>query len=391
LSDGAGSGNLCVVGSGRHTLLFLILLLLLPAGPAAAQEEGAGIRVEAAAWAVADAATGEYLLGENADERLPMASTTKIMTALVVLESGVDPEEEVVVSERAASFAQPIYSNVGLRAGDRISVRDLLAALIVASGNDAAHALAEHVGDGSAERFVRMMNEKAARLGLENTRFANPEGLDEEGHYTSARDLATLSARAMRHPLFRELAGTAATVIATQDREIPLISTNELLAAYPPATGIKTGTTAEAGATFVGSAAAGGESYFAVVLDARQDRFAAARRLLEYAFARYEREPLVREGETYATVPVPYRRGEFVELAAAGSVEALTDVGDVVEYRVSAEDPLPGGAREGRRLGEIEVFVDGERVGSSPLVAVRGYEEASIWDKIRYAVGEIRE
>jgi D-alanyl-D-alanine carboxypeptidase (penicillin-binding protein 5/6) len=368
----------------------LPVLLMLP-GARAEGREVAELEVGAAAWAVLDAESGELLLGENADERRPMASTTKIMTALVALESGVDLDEEVVVSPLAASYAQPIYSNVGLQAGDRLSVRELLAAVVVASGNDATYALAEHVGDGSVERFVARMNAKAEELGLEDTRFANPEGLDEEGHYSSARDLGVLAYAAMRHPLFRELAGTTSTVVTTRDREIPVYTSNGLLGVYPAATGVKTGTTDGAGATFVGSALLENESYITVVMDSAADRFATAQQMLEYAFARYEREPLVREGAEYATVEVPYRRGEVIGLVAGGNVESLTDVGDVVDYRVAVEEELPAGAEAGQRLGEIEVLVGGEVVGSSPLLAAEGYEEASIWDKIRYVVGGIWE
>lgn len=127
--------------------------------------------VEAQAWALMDAESGLYLEGDNPDERLPMAATILIMTALVVLEEGVDPDEEVTISEEAESYVGTTFSNVGLIEGERLTVRDLLVASLVASGTDAVYALAEYVGDGSVEQFVGMMNEEAASIGLQNTNF----------------------------------------------------------------------------------------------------------------------------------------------------------------------------------------------------------------------------
>ncbi|BBL79655.1 serine-type D-Ala-D-Ala carboxypeptidase [Rubrobacter xylanophilus] len=371
----------------KHLLVALVaavtpLLSQLWAAPAA-WAQPSGVRAEA--WALADLRSGEVLAAHDAGERLPMASTTKIMLALVALREG-DLDREVVVSPEAAAYAAPPYSNVGLRAGDVLSVRELLMASLISSGDDAAYALAEALGEGSVERFVEEMNRVARRLGLEDTRFRNPVGLDDGGHRSSARDLVVMSRAAMQYPLFREIVATEYAVISTQDREIPLANTNELLFTYPPATGIKTGTTPEAGPCLVASAASGDESYVAVVLDARADRFAASVELLEYGFSAYDRRELVRRGERYASVEVPYRRGERVPLVAGESVEGLLGPGSEVRREVEVDDELPGAARRGDRLGRIVVWVDGERAGSAPLVAARGYEEASLWEKLWYTV-----
>lgn len=360
----------------------LPLVLLAWAGPAAlAQPSG----VAADAWALADLRSGELLASHDAGERLPMASTTKIMLALVALrEGGLD--REVAVSPRAAAYAAPPYSNVGLRAGDVLSLRELLMASLISSGDDAAYALAEALGGGSVERLVEKMNREARRLGLEDTHFQNPVGLDGRRHRSSARDLVRMSREAMQYPLFREIVATRYAVISTPDREIPLTNTNELLFTYPPATGIKTGTTPAAGPCLVASAASGDESYVAVVLDARADRFAASLRLLEYGFSAYDRRELVRRGERYASVEVPYRRGERVPLVAGESLSALLGPGDRVRREVEVPDEPPGSARRGERLGRVVVWVGGERAGSVPLVAARGYEEASLWEKLWYTV-----
>lgn len=360
-------------------------------GPARAQGDGAeevpALEVSARAWAVTDLKTGEYLAGSGASEELPMASTTKIMGALVALET--DLEEEVTVSEEAAAFAVPAYSNVGLLPGDRLSARELLMASMISSGDDAAYALAEHVGDGSVERFVGMMNERAEEMGLEETSFENPVGFDARDHHTSAKDLATMTRAAMQNPEFREMVSTRYATIATPYREIPLTNTNELLFAYEPATGVKTGTTPAAGESLVSSAAGGDEGYAFVILDAGEDRFAASVRAFEHAFAAYDRAALVARGQKYAGADVPYRRDESVDLVAARDVEGLVDASPEVEREVTVVEDPPESARAGTRLGEVVVRVDGRVVGESPLVARRGYEEASLWERVWYTVGGV--
>jgi serine-type D-Ala-D-Ala carboxypeptidase (penicillin-binding protein 5/6) len=298
----------------------------------------------------------------------------------------VDLDEEVTVSEGAAGFAIPAYSNVGLLAGDVLSVRELLMATLISSGNDASYALAEHFSGGSVERFVEEMNRQARVLGLEDTRFRNPTGLDARGQYSSARDLAAMARAAFEYPLFREAVGTDYAVIATQNREIELPSTNELLSLYPPATGIKTGNTPAAGPCLVASAAAGDESYISVVLG-DEDRFASSSFLLEHGFDTYDRPDLVREGEQYTKADVPYRRGETVGLVAQESVDGLVDASSRVEREVRVMEELPVSARPGTKLGEVVVKVDGERVGESPLVASKSYDEASLGERVWYTVG----
>ncbi len=338
--------------------------------------------VAARAWVLTDIRSDEVLAGKNASERLPMASTTKIMLALVTLERA-NLEEEVTVSEDAAAFATPVYSNVGLFAGDTLSVRELLMATMISSGDDAAYALAEHLGGGSVQRFVETMNREAETLGLEDTNFENPVGFDGRGQYSSARDLAQMARLAMGYPEFREMVGMTYATISTQDREIPLASTNELLFVYPPATGVKTGTTPGAGPSLVASASSGDESYVAVVLD-DEDRFEDSMRLLDYGFAAHDRRNLVIEGERYATADVPYRRDASVGLVAEKNVAGLVGGSSRVERRVRVREELPASAEPGTRLGEVVVEVDGKRVGESALVAAEGYEEASLGERIWY-------
>jgi serine-type D-Ala-D-Ala carboxypeptidase (penicillin-binding protein 5/6) len=391
---------------------------LVLAGPSLAQEETTATQggrdtpvetvpgealappeIEAGAWALADLGSGRLLGGEGQDERMPLGSTTKVMSALVALEAiengDVSLDDGVIISPQAEEFVGSVYSNVGLMAGESVTVRELLEASLIPSGTEAVYALAEHVGGGggesSVERFVGLMNDKAGEMGLRNTRFDSPAGLDSPDNYSSARDMAEISREAMGYPEFRENVAQPEATISTDSREIEVFNTNALLISYPPATGIKTGTTEEGGPSLVASAEEGGESYVSVVLDAvsadgtEGDRFADAQAVLDYGFANNETQVLANEGDVYGEVEVPFRRGETVELAAAEDVEALVAPGTEFERRVTT-DELPPSAQTGDRLGEVEIFVDGLSVGQSPLLATNGYEEASFFQKTWYRV-----
>jgi serine-type D-Ala-D-Ala carboxypeptidase (penicillin-binding protein 5/6) len=392
-----------VKGAATSTGFLILLLLSLVSSPgrAVAQEmepeapPGAP-KLNAGSWTLIDAETGLYLAGKEPEEQVAIASTTKIMVALVALEEGVDLTEQVTVSEEAASYAGSVYSNVGLYPYDRVSVRDLLMAALIPSGTDAVYALAEHLGDGSVDEFVARMNDKAKELGLKNTHFENPAGIDARGNYSSAADLAKITREAMKYPEFREIVDDPEATISTQDREIDIFTTNLLVAPgsgqdYGPATGVKTGTSLQAGPCLVASAKSDDESYIAVVLDSAEDlqRFEAARTALEYGFGEYEREPLVEREDPYAELKLPYRRGETVKLVAAKDVSALSGPGlEVVRNSTSKE--APPSAEAGRKLGTVEVSVDGRSVGSSPLVVQKGYEEASLWQRVTYWAGGLK-
>ncbi|MGH3147768.1 MAG: D-alanyl-D-alanine carboxypeptidase family protein, partial [Rubrobacter sp.] len=278
---------------------------------------------------------------------------------------------------------------VGLRPGDTLSVRELLMAALISSGDDAAYALAEHVGGGEAgvNRFVEQMNEEAKALGLRRTHFENPVGFDQRGHYSSARDLAAMARVAMQGPEFRNIVSTEYATIYTPDREIPLANTNELLFSYGPATGIKTGTTPAAGESLVSSASIGDEAYVCVILDAEEERFAASVRTLRHGFAAYDRKDLVLEGRRYATMGAPYRRDETVDLVAEDNVAGLVDADPDVVREVDLVDHPPLSAGAGTTLGRIVVEVDGNVVGQTPLVAKEGYEKASLGQRVWYTVG----
>ncbi len=251
-------------------------LVLYPEDIAAYQAAHRLPNLSAAAALLADSDTGQALLALNPDEPRAMASTTKIMTALLALERS-NLADRVVVSPSALIGE----ASMGLQAGEVLTVEDLLWGLLLNSGNDAAMALAEHIG-GSEAGFVALMNQRAAELGLRNTHFANPHGLDAPDHYSSAHDLWRLAEAAMAHAKFREIVATQAATVAGH----PLWTQNQLLGAYPDADGIKTGTTDRAGQALVASVTRGGHRVIATILGS-QDRYADARALFDAYFDRF--------------------------------------------------------------------------------------------------------
>lgn len=219
----------------RRVVFVLVLAALALAFGAASASGSTPPPVDAGAVLVADGRTGDVLYAENADRRLPMASITKLMTALVTLERA-RPREVVTVAPQAVGQGG---SSIFLVPGEELRVRDLLAAALVQSANDAAFALAAHVGEGDVARFVRLMNDEAAELGLGDTRFVRPDGLDRRGHYSTAEDVFELARIAMREPLVRELARTRTMRVGNRSFR----NWNDLLWTFPGLIGVKTGHT----------------------------------------------------------------------------------------------------------------------------------------------------
>lgn len=248
--------------------------------------------VTAESWILYDDTYGIVLAAHEADTPRPMASTTKIMTAIVALEHET-PGQEVTVSERAAAVGE---AEIGLVAGERLPVDQLITAFLVRSANDAAMAVAEAIG-GTVEGFVRLMNEEAERLGLEHTAFVNPHGLDAPGHHTTARELLEMSLAAMSLPTFPERVATERFRIPdAPDGTVRVAeTTNLLLDEYPGAIGVKTGYTSKAGLVLVAAAERDGRRLYAVVMgsDGPRAHFRDATALLDHGFADYGIVPLV--------------------------------------------------------------------------------------------------
>jgi D-alanyl-D-alanine carboxypeptidase (penicillin-binding protein 5/6) len=339
---------------------------------------------DAKAWLVMDARTGEVLFSHGAARELPIASTTKLMTAWVVLSEL--PLDRLV---RAAPYdAEYGESLLNLRPGQSISVRDLLYGLILRSGNDAAYDLARAAA-GSERRFVRQMNLRAAALGLSDTHYANPIGLDQRGNHSSARDLATLTQHLLRIPVFARIADARSARLRSVHPPRRIASINELLQLAPWTTGVKTGHTFGAGYVLVGSGTRRGVELISVEIGAPTDeaRFEGSLELLERGFRQYRRRLPVRAGQALATPSIRYSGGEL-PLRAAHAIAAGVRRGQRLDVDVQAPSEVEGPVHRGARLGRVTVTVDGLPAGSTALRAGRSIPSAGAFDRVRSLVSE---
>jgi serine-type D-Ala-D-Ala carboxypeptidase (penicillin-binding protein 5/6) len=366
----------------KARLLAALLLVALVAGvPKAA---AAPPQLEAKAWALVDARSGDVLGSHAASQRLPIASTTKLMTAYVALKEL--PLDQIV---RAAPYAS-IYgeSLLELRPGERVSVRDLLYGLILRSGNDAAYDLALAAA-GSEPAFVRQMNLRAAALGLSNTHYANPIGLDQAGNYSSAFDLTTLARRLLDEPTFAKVAASRSAELRSLRPPRRIETINDFLLEAPWATGVKTGHTFDAGYVLVGSGRRKGVELISAVLDTwtATARDAETASLLEYGFSQYRKRVPIRAGQVLAEPSIRYSGGEL-PLRAARTVAVGVRRGQHLRLEIKAPEEVEGPLRRGTRLGTAIVLVDGRRTASVPLRAGSGVEEASTFDRARSFVSD---
>lgn len=326
-------------------------------------------KLSAASAVLVDLDTGQMLLERSAAERRAIASTTKIMTALLLLEA-VPPGDIVTVSGNAAGQTG---AEMGLEPGERITVKELLFGLMLASANDAAVALAEHVA-GSVEAFLERMNDRVHQLGLRDSRFESPNGLDDDG-YSTARDLAAITVEAYRNPTFEEVVRTRfARIPAPTGPDRVLQNRNALLWLYPDAIGVKTGFTSAAGFCLVAAAERDELRLGAVVLGAPADAFSDAAALLEHGFATFERRTIVEAGEPYGDLRLG---GRAVPVRADITLELLLRRGQAIEERVIPEPGLRLPVTAGERVGLVAIRSAGERLATVPLVAARSVAPAA--------------
>ena len=362
-------------------MLAVLAALVCPSHAVAAPEPP---QIEARAWMLIDARSGEPLLSHAAARRLPIASTTKLMTAYVVLKEL--PLDRIVRAHRyEAEYGESL---LGLRPGQRISVRDLLYGLILRSGNDAAYDLALAAA-GSEPRFVAEMNRYAAAIGLADTHYANPVGLDQRGNYSSARDLATLSRRLLAIPAFAKIADARSAVLRSVRPPRRISTINELLEMAPWVTGVKTGHTFGALYVLVGSGRRKGVELISVAIGAPtdEDRFSDDLHMLEYGFSRYRRRRPIEAGAVLARPPIRYSGGELA-LRAARSVTVGVRRGQRLNLTVRAPSEVEGPIRRGAVLGRATVYVDGRRAAAVPLRAGRAVAKASTFDRVRSFLGD---
>jgi serine-type D-Ala-D-Ala carboxypeptidase (penicillin-binding protein 5/6) len=336
--------------------------------------------VNARAALLVDGETGQTLYADHADRRLPMASLTKLMTALLAMEHA-KKDDVVRVTGPAPSVGE---STINLQPGERLPMSDLLEAALIQSANDAAYALAAYVG-GTVPRFVRMMNEKARELGLDHTHYVVPDGLDTPGHYSSARDTYALARVDMRHGLFRRIVRRTGDEIAGGR----IVHTwNDLLKTYPGTIGIKTGHTDRAGWSEIAAAERNGVTMYAVILGGptRGRRNHDLASLLDWGFGHYGRVTVISRTRPYATARLPYSN-DTVPLVAADRVKANVMLDRPLVERVVAPATLDLPVKQGDELGEIVIYDGDKVVAREPLVSPLTISKPNVVTRVRWYAG----
>ena len=355
----------------------LRLLVALAALALAAPAAAATPVVDARAYLVMNDANGEVLLARNAEDRLPIASITKLMTALVTLDRA-EPDDVVSVDPDATGVRG---STIRLRAGERLQVRDLLAGALIQSANDAAVALAEHGGDG----FVALMNQRAQALGLRDTRFVRPDGLDIAGHYSTALDVTRLAQAAIREPVIRRLVRQESATIGGGRT---LHTWNDLLGEFPGVFGVKTGHTSGAGWNQVAVARGNGVTIYATILGSpsRSVRNADLEELLAWGMSRYAVVPLAPRGQVYGRVRVTYG-AEAVPVVAARPLRRAVRVGRPLVQQVVLPGQVDLPVRLGDVLGELRIYERGRLIARTPLVANEERDAPSSVERVKWYAG----
>lgn len=326
---------------------------------------------------------GRVLYEKKADARRPIASTTKMMTGLLAIEA-LRPDQVITASKHATEAGE---SEIWLVPGEQLSAKDMLYALLVKSGNDAAVALAEATA-GTEEAFVARMNAKTAELGMANSHFTNPHGLDNKDHYSSARDLSILGRYAMQNELFRAIVGTAKTTIPWPGHDYgrTLKNHNTLVGQAPFVTGIKSGYTGKAGYCLVASGERAGVSMVTVILGEPDKASVNADtvKLLEYGFDKYRQVVLVEKGAQMAEVDIPYHFHERMPLVTKARLVKTVYVGDEVGRTVSVQSDLALPVAPGDVLGSVTYEIGDGAVEKIDLVATGAIEKPTLAIKLRY-------
>lgn len=323
--------------------------------------------VNASGAVLMDCDTLRVLASHNAHLKLPMASTTKIMTALVAIENAELDEMVEVPQEAFGIEGSSMYLNLG----ERMTMEDLLYGLMLTSGNDAAVAIAHHVGGGDVNAFIEMMNNRAAEIGSLNTHFVTPNGLHDEEHFTTAYDLALITCEAMKDPVFREIVNTQYRKCTSGDVMRTLKNKNKILWQYEGGNGVKTGFTKAAGRCLVFAAERDYRQLVGVALNA-PNMWGVATDLLNYGYANFTWERFVTSGEIKTVVEVENGVEKDLELVAKGDILVPIAQGEdrsCVTIRLNSPCTVKAPVTEGQTVGNIEVWCDGRIAARVPLVA----------------------
>lgn len=349
----------------RKTIALLLVILFVP---------GKAFALSAQSAVVIDAQMGRVIFEQNAYEKGEPASTTKIMTALVAIENA-KLDKTVKVSKKAASVEG---SSIWLEKGEKITLENLLYGLMLSSGNDAATAIAEGIS-GSEKKFVKLMNEKAEEIGLKNTHFYNPHGLNSEQHYTTAYELALIAREALKNPVFAKIVSTKKQTIPWEGHTYSrtLTNHNKMLSLYEGADGVKTGYTKSSGRTLVSSATKNGVQLIAVTLNSPDD-WNDHKELLDYGFERCESKIITPTGQTVRSVPVENGLKASVNAVTDKNLTAVIVEGDTNKIKVKYTG-LPSSVKapvsKGDVLGKAVMYYDGKVIDSVDIVAFESVKE----------------
>ena len=350
-----------------------------------------GISISAKSAILIERTTGRVLFEYEADKQMPPASITKIMTLLLVMEAvengKLSFETEVTASEHACSMGG---SQIWLEPGEVFSVHELLKAAAIASANDACVALGEAVS-GTEDAFVELMNQRAAELGMKNTVFKNCTGLDAEGHVSTARDIAIMSAALLSHEKIKDY--STVWMDSLRNGETELTNTNKLVRFYKGCTGLKTGSTDEAGCCLAASAERGGMELVSVTLGSpnTDERFAAGRKLLDYGFANFAvAKPKVPTDELHE-IPVIHGVSDYVIPVFEEPETYLLPKGqeELIEQKVELYESIEAPVEKGQIVGKVKVSLNGGEIGEYNIVAKEAVEKMSFGSALKILFSEV--
>jgi len=377
------------------SIILAMILMITTSSLSFADKENSNINLSSKSAILMDVASGKVLYEKNSHEKLPPASVTKVMTMLLIceaLESGkIKIDDEVQISEVASSMGG---SQIFLEAGETQKVDTLLKGIAVASANDACVAMAEYIG-GSVESFVDMMNAKAKELNMNDTHFANTNGLPIDNHYTSAYDIALMSKELLKHEEISKYLTTwmDSVVVGKKQATIGIANTNKLIKHYNGATGVKTGFTQEAKYCLSASAKRGDTHLVAATLGAETSpqRFNDASTLLNYGFANYESVKLCSRDDKISTLALEKAEDEKISLVAKEDLTVLIKKGDSKEFtkkiKVYENTKLP--IKKGSILGEVEVYRGKEKLGKVELVSNKDINKANYLKMLQRVLDEM--
>lgn len=364
----------------RRIICFFVAVFMCFSGLTVFAEGDKALDINAKSAVLMEASTGKVLYEYAPDEQLPIASVTKVMTMLLIMEE-IDEgrmtlDDMVSVSENAMSYGG---STMFLETGELLSVNDMLKGIAVASANDGCVAMAEHIA-GSESSFVDMMNEKAAELGMSNTHFMNTNGLDEEGHYSSARDVAIMSRELIKHEKIFDY--TTIWTDELRDGKFQLANTNKLIRFYNGANGLKTGSTSQALCCLSATAKRDDMQLVGVVLGAptSAERFASAKTLLDYGFSHYNVKKLISEGEELEPAAVSKGVSETVGTISGGECSLLVEKNkdDNISSEIILDENLTAPIERGQKIGIVKFALNEEVIGEVPILAASDVEKKGI-------------